>query len=80
METKYKNCKKCKLPKEISENNFYRHPTGKDGFKCICKNCTSLKTYGKTYVVPLHDLSRWIKLLEITSTQDGMIAFSDWFS
>jgi len=38
------------------------------------------KTYSKTYEVPIHDLSRWIKLLEITSTQDGMIAFSDWFS
>lgn len=49
MEIKYKNCKKCKLPKEINESNFYKHPTGKDGFKCICKNCISLKDYNKNH-------------------------------
>lgn len=38
-----------------------------------------LKTYRSTYIVPIHDLSRWIRLLEINSTADGGISFGDWF-
>ena len=40
-----KICKKCDLPKELTE--FYRDSSMKDGFKSMCKECK--KAYNKTY-------------------------------
>lgn len=44
-----KKCKKCTKEKEVNEKNFYKHPTGKDGFRTICKDCNSLDDYGKPH-------------------------------
>lgn len=44
-----KYCSKCLIEKEINTKNFYKSPTGKDGFRNVCKNCNSQDSYGKDH-------------------------------
>ena len=36
-----KICPKCKVKKELSEDNFYKSNQTKSGFKCYCKICVN---------------------------------------
>ena len=60
-------------------NNGRIDQVNEDVLKVTITDPVLQKTYNKTYEVPIHDLSRWMKLLEITSTSDGGISFGDWF-
>lgn len=42
-----KTCKRCKIKKLIED--FYKKPDNKGGYQNTCKNCVSLKDYGKSY-------------------------------
>jgi len=47
-EIKLKICIDCKEYKEVKY--FYKYKRSKSGYKPRCKNCTSLKYYGKPYI------------------------------
>ncbi len=38
-----KTCKKCGVTYENTEENFYKHPTLKSGYRSICKKCWAIE-------------------------------------
>lgn len=41
-----KVCRKCKKALEITQN-FYKHPSHKDGYRTMCKTCMISENYGR---------------------------------
>ena len=54
-----KRCRACRVVKHLS--NFYKHKDYKDGFRAICKNCSSIK--------PLKELPDHLSKLPVQGPQ-----------